>query len=429
MVDNRPVNDLVPQDAYPSKRLDDCFGTLAGKAFISTTDLTSAFYQLPVHPEDRYKTAVVTHRGLEMFSVAPMGYKNSPQFLQRLVDGLLSGIEDAVAYIDNLIIASNDFDRHLEQVDRVFCRLQNAGLTVRGRNTSLGFSAFRLFGREADGERLVNPVDRVQAIRELEAPTTFGQRDYIIGLFGWNRGMVPYFAQFIAPLQNLKTRLLRAEPEANVNKQARRRFGLKTAITLSPDELASFTTLQGALTECVETYHFRCDRPLYIFVDAAREWGIGVGAYQRECPEPDWTPDRPSLPAEDLRAYCFISRELKPSERGIWATEMEFSGFVCAVKKLLTAIEQVPTVVYTDHQLGAAIAPHEIPDDRLPRPEQPEAPSLGNLPVPVLARRRAIQPLGAGSPRPLEKWRRHDGPRYPVEVQGVAARPRGGRAW
>ena len=356
VVDCCPLNDMVPQDAYPAQRLDDCFNMLAGKRFISTTDLTSAFYQLPVHPDDRYKTAVVSHRGLDMFAVAPMGYKNSPQFLQRFMNRTLKGIGDAKAYVDNLVIASDDFEQHVNQLDETFCRLQRAGLTVRGKNTSLGFPAFRLFGREADGERLMNPADRVEAIRQLEVPTTFGQLDHSIGLFGWNRDWVPFYAQWSAPLQSLKTQLLRTEPEANVNKLARRRFGLRTVIRLTELEQRSFETLREALADNTVIYHFRHDRALYLFVDAAREWGIGVGAYQRNRPEPEWSPDDPCPPAVELRAYCFLSRELSPSERGMWATEMEFSGLVWAVKKLRTAIEQVPTVVYTDHQPGAGIA-------------------------------------------------------------------------
>lgn len=88
----RMLNELVPSDAYPLPRQEDILANISGMTFISTLDITSAFYQHIMHPDDRYRTGIVIHRGHEMFIVSLMGYKRSVQHQQKLMDKAFRGL-------------------------------------------------------------------------------------------------------------------------------------------------------------------------------------------------------------------------------------------------------------------------------------------------------------------------------------------------
>ena len=62
----------------------------------------------------------------------PMGLSISPDVFQEKRSELMSGLEFARAYLDDLLIISTEtgFDKHLEKLDLVLTRLQQSGLKI-----------------------------------------------------------------------------------------------------------------------------------------------------------------------------------------------------------------------------------------------------------------------------------------------------------
>lgn len=77
IVDFCGLNQLIVPDAYPLLRQEDIVEEFLGMHWISLFNILSGYYQRRVHPDDRWKLAVATHRVHEMFTVAPMGLSNS----------------------------------------------------------------------------------------------------------------------------------------------------------------------------------------------------------------------------------------------------------------------------------------------------------------------------------------------------------------
>ena len=63
-IDYRKLNAQTKKDVYPLPRIDDILDSLGKARIRSKLDLTSGYWQIPVNPVDREKTAFVTRDGL-----------------------------------------------------------------------------------------------------------------------------------------------------------------------------------------------------------------------------------------------------------------------------------------------------------------------------------------------------------------------------
>ena len=77
-VDYRQVNSLTVKDSYPLPNIEDTLGALGGCKFFCTMDLAKGFWQVPIHKEDKCKTAFSTRDGLYEFNTMLFGFCNAP---------------------------------------------------------------------------------------------------------------------------------------------------------------------------------------------------------------------------------------------------------------------------------------------------------------------------------------------------------------
>ena len=89
------------------------------------------YYQIPVAPEDQEKTAFATPTGKYEFCRMPFGLKGAPATFQRAMDNLLRPYTFADAYIDDIVVCSDDWEQHLQHLAEVLHCLKAAGFTAK----------------------------------------------------------------------------------------------------------------------------------------------------------------------------------------------------------------------------------------------------------------------------------------------------------
>lgn len=134
-VDYRKLNIKTVRDAFPLPRIDESLDALHGAKYFTTLNLASGFHQIAMHEDDRHKPAFSTPFGLYEYTRMPMGLCNSPATFQRLMQQIFndSAFQILLTYLDDLIVYSKTIDEHLERLDKVFTKLKEHGLKLKGK--------------------------------------------------------------------------------------------------------------------------------------------------------------------------------------------------------------------------------------------------------------------------------------------------------
>ena len=97
--------------------------------------MASGYWQLKVHEKDKAKTAFVTKHELFEFNVMPFGLCNAPATFQRAMDNVLRNIKGkfVLVYLDDIIIFSKNYEKHLQHLQQVFDYLRKADLKINSK--------------------------------------------------------------------------------------------------------------------------------------------------------------------------------------------------------------------------------------------------------------------------------------------------------
>ena len=359
VIDIRGLNAITQPDAYPLPLQSEIIVAVRDCIYISVIDCSAFFYQWRVHPSDRHKLTVVSHRGQESFNVAVMGFKNSPAYVQRQIDRLLRlHRKYARAYVDDIVVFSKTKEEHETHLRAVFSVLRDNNISIKSTKAFIGYPSVSLLGQKVDSLGLAIAVEKLRAIAKLRFFYNLRQLESYLGLTGWMKDYIPYYAGISKPLQERKIELLRHGSSAG---NARRSYAFKTRLE-NPIELKKefFRTLQELLSKLFYLVHVDSRRQLFIDLDASKEFGFGAHLYYVK---EDYLKDLQSgqfSPRHAIEPVLFLSRLLTSAETRYWSIELEIAGIVWVLKKVRHIIEasdqSITIIIYIDHGAALGIA-------------------------------------------------------------------------
>ena len=152
-------------------------------------------------------TAFCTRFGSYEWLVTPFGLANAPSTFQRYINWALREFLDdfASAYLDDvLIFTEGSLQKHHEHVRQVIKRLQEAGLNLELSKCEFDVQRTKYLGfiLEAGRGTLIDP-EKVQAIRDWQAPTTVKGVRGFLGFANFYRKFIKDFAALSEPLVRL----------------------------------------------------------------------------------------------------------------------------------------------------------------------------------------------------------------------------------
>ena len=205
VLDFRSLNDVSKKDSYPLPNIRDVIDRMDGVNYWSTLDAASAYWSVPLAEEDKEKTAFAIPRGKFEFNVMPYGLCNAGATYQRLIDICLSDIpsDRVLAYMDDFIIFSRNFEEHLLTLEMVLECLRAAGVTLKPPKCVIGSDCVDFLGYQLSREG-IKPQERLtEAIDTFQTPCTKKEVKRFIGLAGFYRQFIKDFALISTPLSRL----------------------------------------------------------------------------------------------------------------------------------------------------------------------------------------------------------------------------------
>ena len=201
-------------------------------------------------------------------------------------------------YLDDILVTGETEEKHLETLNKVLNRLEEAGMRLKPNKCAFLLPAVEYLGHHISAEGIRPTQEKIRAIMEAPAPQDVTQLRAFLGLVNYYGKFVGQMSSILAPLYKLLEK--------------------KTTWNWGQAQQTAFQLAKQKLTSASVLVHFDPQKPLILSCDAS-PYGIGaVIAHQ--------TP-------EGEKPIAFASRSLSPAENNYAHLDKEGLSIIFGVKK------------------------------------------------------------------------------------------------
>ena len=125
------VNQASKLDRYPIPRIEGLFAKLAGSQSFTKLDMSQAYQQILLDEDSRNLVIINTQQGLYHYNRLLFGVLSAPGIFQTVMESLIGSIPGVVVYLDDILITGPSEQEHLDTLEAVLQKLQEAGLKLR----------------------------------------------------------------------------------------------------------------------------------------------------------------------------------------------------------------------------------------------------------------------------------------------------------
>ena len=316
--DFRWLNKRTLKDAHPLPHQGDCLAALGGNCLFSTMDLTSGFYNMPLHEDDRKYSAFTTPMGLFEYNRLPQGLCNSPGSFMRMMTSIFGDQNylSLLCYLDDLLVFAPDERTALQRLEMVFSRLRGHNLKLAPKKCFFLRRSVKFLGHIIDENGVSTDPSKVDSITNMtskdlmepdgKTPSQKRIRSFL-GMVNYYQHFVPRFSAIAKPLFDLLKGGKRKGKQLKIKLSSRKLH--ETDWTREQDR--AFEDLKDLLVGSVALAHPDFTRPFMLSTDASLD---GLGAVLSQIQEGDTR----------ARPIAFASKSLSQSQKNYPAHRLEF---------------------------------------------------------------------------------------------------------
>ena len=116
------INPQILVDQHPIPSIDELMAHLNSRKKFTKLDLSDAHLQVELDESSKKLVAFNTPLGLFQYNHMPFGISNVPAIFQRIIDQVIVGIPNCVAYLDDILITDANEDEHLKTLESVLTK-------------------------------------------------------------------------------------------------------------------------------------------------------------------------------------------------------------------------------------------------------------------------------------------------------------------
>jgi transposase InsO family protein len=320
-VDYRKLNAITKKNRYPLPLISEIIARLTKAQLITKIDIRHAFNRIRMATErDEELTTFTTKYGNYQYRVLPFGLTGGPATFQQFVnDNFLDFLDEfLVAYLDDLVIYSDNLQDHQKHVKKVLQRLREIGLQADIDKCEFHVFETKFLGLIVgrDGVRM-DPA-KIQAIVEWATPRHLKEVQAFLGFINFYRRFIEGFSKLAKPLVNLTKK--------------------EQIFDWSPACEKAFNDMKKKVTEAPVLAFFRPDLETFVECDSSDYVSAGVHSQR----------------GEDgiIRPVAYFSKTLSPAECNYEIYDKELLAIIRCFEEWRAELQSVisPVKVLTDHK-------------------------------------------------------------------------------
>ena len=170
--DYRLLNAITKRISYPLPSIQSLIEKFKGKNYISTIDIKSGYWHIPIRPIDQCKTAFVFNNELYEWKVMPFGPTNAPAYFQKVMHDVFGDLDFVSVYMDDITVYSESPKQHQLHLQTVFKRLQEYGIKIRPDKCKFAQQSVEYLGFNVDGTGVSVTPRYKDKIQNIPVPQT-----------------------------------------------------------------------------------------------------------------------------------------------------------------------------------------------------------------------------------------------------------------
>ncbi|UYV68238.1 hypothetical protein LAZ67_5003570 [Cordylochernes scorpioides] len=332
-IDYRKVNEVISSDVHPLPRIEDILDRLARAKYFSTADVSSAYWQVPIHPDSRPLLAFATIDGLYQPTRLPFGLKTSPQIYERAINQVLQGhgLDCVAHYFDDFVIYSETLEEHQEHLRRFFAFCDAENLQLNLTKCEFFRQTIEFLGYTITAGTTTPLIRNTDVIHAIPPPNNRKTLQSFLGAVNVYNKFIPDYARLRTPLNNL----------------------LKKDVTWDWDDKCqkAFTSLKESLTQHPVLHLYKDELPCQVYCDAST---LGIAGVLKQVHS-----------AGKAYPVQYFSRALRVHERNYTISELECLAIVESVEKFRVYLMGRKFTIFSDHHALQWLKTIKNPSGRL----------------------------------------------------------------
>lgn len=332
-LDARLLNQITKAQFDAPQNIDSMLSRIGKNTIFSKLDLKNSFWLIPLDENSRKYTGFSVDGHVYWFKVVPFGLQSASSALVRAMQSILDIYESfCLHYIDDILIFSDNVEKHFGHLDTILNALDTAGLKLNIKKCEFYQTNVKYLGYKVSQTGISIDKERIAEIKEYPTPKNLKMLRGFLGILNYYKKFVPKLTEYEIPLIELMRKNVKWEwNERREEAFQRLKNNFHDNLLLhSPDFQIPFI--------------LRTDASQYFISAELTQIQGGV-----EIP------------------ICFISRILKSYETRYSVGEREMCAVVFAISKLKYYLTSAQFTLETDHAALCFLMKNRFANSRIYR--------------------------------------------------------------
>ena len=310
-LDPKNLNKYLVRNIHYTASWEDAVHSFQGGKFFSTLDAKSGYWTKKLSPESQKMTAFNTPFKKYCFIRMPFGLSVSSEIFQKDMDNALAGIPGTFPCADDVKVQGSSSFHHDVNLLETVERAAKAGIKFNPDKCSIKQREIEYFGRVVTPDGIEPCPKKIQAIKELQPPTSKKELQSFLGMTNFLGPFIPALTQ--------RTHMMRGLLKDNVQYH------------WTSDMQKEFNNIKEMISKETQLVHFNPEKEVVIETDAS-EKGLGAVLLQ------------------EGRPVRFASKSLTPAEKNYSNIEREMLAVMYAVERFHNYTFGRQVKIHTDHE-------------------------------------------------------------------------------